>query len=362
MVATFIVNILAVLFAWLDSRKLCRYGLGISVFIIFVFLALRFDFGNDYPAYLQNFLNINRYHLINVDSFNIKGNEIAWFYLNRFFKPFGFFSLIIVLAAFNCYVLYRFIKKYVPQRYYWFAIFLYTFQTSQMLILSSAMRQAVAVSFFLIAIDFIVKKKIIHYFVTIFIASLFHTSSIILLPLILLSYLNWNLKLRHIVLVLTLFVLPLFLLDKTANNLNIFTNQYFNTYSYYLDNSDGISISDIGIGFVINVSFYVVILYYSQFEFDKTNKLFFKIAVISLLIIPLGFTIQLIGRLNFYFLPSLMVVFPLVFLKMRNRSRNILIGSIIVFTLYNFYLFFNRGVYAEHFKDYKTILTSLNWM
>lgn len=362
MIATLIINIFSVFFAWLESSKLSKSGLKISVFIIFLFLALRYDFGNDYTGYLQNFLNINKFDNVNIDSFNIKGNEIAWFYLNRFFKPLGFFSLVIVLSAFNCYVLYRFIRKYVPHKYYWFAIFLYTFQTSQMLILSSAMRQSVAVSFFLISIDFIVKRKIFHYLVTIFIASLFHTSAVILFPLILLSYLNWNLKFRHIILVLILFTLPLLLLDKAASSINLFVNQYFNTYSYYLDNTGGGAISDIGIGFFINILFYIVILFYSQFEIDQTNILFFKIVIISMLIIPLGFSIQLIGRLNFYFLPSLMVVFPLVFSNMRKRYRYAFSGVIIFFTLYNFYMFFNEGVYAEHFRIYYTILSSLNWM
>lgn len=361
MLTTLIFNIIAVFFAWLESNKSSKYGLKLSVFTVFVFLAFRYDFGNDYMAYLEVFQNINKFDLAKIDSFTIKGNEVGWFYLNRLFKPLGFFAMTIVLAAFNCYVVYRFIKKYVPAKYYWFAVFLYTFQVSQMLILSSAMRQAVAVSFFILAIDYIIQKKPFKYIILIFIATLFHTSAVVLFPLIIISYINWKIKFVHIILVFVVFLIPIYFLKDITAYINVFVSQYFEIYSYYLENAGGTSISEIGLGFILNIFIYFVIVYNSQFEIDFEKNIFLKIAIISFILIPLGFNLQLIGRINFYFMPVLLIVFPLIFSKMKKTYKMIYIGIVVLFTFYNFYLFFNEGVYKIPFGTYQTIFSAPNW-
>lgn len=361
MIGTLFFSIIAIFFAWLEDNKTNRHGLKFSLFTIFLFLALRYNFGNDYMHYLDMFYQINRFENINALSVTIKGNEFGWFYLNRIFKPLGFFAMTAVLAAFNCYVIYRFIKKYVPAKYYWFAVFLYTFQVSQMLVLSSAMRQAVAVSFFILAIDYIIQKKPFKYIILIFIATLFHTSAAVLFPLIIISYINWKIKFVHIILVFVVFLIPIYFLPDITAYVNVFVSQYFDTYTYYLENASGTSISEIGLGFILNISIYFVIVYNSQFEIDLEKNIFLKIAIISFILIPLGFSLQLIGRINFYFMPVLLIVFPLIFSKMKKTYKMIYIGIVVLFTFYNFYLFFNEGVYKIPFKTYQTIFSAPNW-
>lgn len=361
MIGTLVFSIIAIFFAWLEDNKTNRHGLKFSLFTIFLYLALRYDFGNDYMHYLEMFNQINKFENINELSVTIKGNEFGWLYLNRIFKPLGFFTMTAVLAAFNCYVIYRFIKKYVPAKHYWFAVFLYTFQVSQMLILSTAMRQAVAVSFFILAIDYIIQKKPFKYIFFIFIATLFHTSAAILLPLILISYINWKIKFVHIILVFVVFLIPIYFFKDITAYINVFVSQYFDTYSYYLENASGASISEIGLGFFLNTFIYFVIMYNSQFEIDFEKSIFFKIAIISFIIIPLGFGVQLIGRLNFYFMPALLIVFPIVFTKMKKIFRMVYVATVMLFVLYNFYMFFNEGVYKIPFRTYQTIFSAPNW-
>ena len=360
MITVLIVNILAVFFAFIESNKSNKHGLKISIFIIFLFLALRYDFGNDYMGYLEMFREIYIHASWGIASFNIKGNEIGWFYLNRIFGLLGyngFFAMVAVLAAFNCNILYRFIRKYVPSRYYWFAIFLYTFQVSQMLTLSSAMRQAVAVSVFMLAIDFIIKKEPIKYLILIFIATLFHTSAVVLFPFIIFAYINRRIKLIHIAIIFVIFTILAYSVNETFQYINIITSdQYINDYTYYLKDVESVSSPKLGAGFMLNIIIYFIVMYYSRFETKNTNNLLFKIAIMSFLIIPLGFSIQLIGRLNFYLMPVFLAVFPLVFDKMNGLKRYSYIGIVILFTLYDFYIFFNMDLWKS-FRVYHTIFT-----
>ncbi len=359
MITTVIINLLAVFFAWLESNRSTKYGLKISMFIIFLFLALRYDFGSDYFAYFNYFISINQFISPSIEL--IKGNEFGWFYLNRLFGglgDIGFFAMTAGLAAFSCYVIYRFIKKYIPQKYYWFAVFLYTFQTSQMLILVSAMRQAVAVSLFILAIDYIIKKKVLKYLILILIATLFHTSAAILFPFILLAFVNWTIKWKHLFILFVLFMIPILFVNETFQQVNAVVNQYFIDYTYYTERTDFIENPNIRPGFILNVLIYFVIIYYSLYETDFRNNILFKIIFIFLLIVPLGFSIQLIGRLNFYLLPAFLVIYPNVFDKIKNRMyRTIFTTVVILFTLYTFHIFFNLEVY-QRYKVYYTIFSS----
>ena len=58
MITVAIFNMFAVFFAFLAGSRRDKFWLKVSFVVIFLFLALRYDYGNDYDAYLQGFLNI----------------------------------------------------------------------------------------------------------------------------------------------------------------------------------------------------------------------------------------------------------------------------------------------------------------
>lgn len=357
MIATLIFNLIAVFLAWLESNKSFKHGLVFSIITVFIFLALRFDFGNDYMAYLDIYNEINEVKIFDPDTFSFKGNEIGWLYLNRFFGSLGFFIMIAFLAAFTCFVVYRFIKKYVPPKYYWFAVFIFIFEPYSMLVLSSAMRQLVAVSIFLLAIDFIIQKKIIMYLLLILVASLFHTSALFLSPFILLAFINWRIRIIHIVVVIIIFLIPVIYVSEIVNYIDIITSLYFDIYSGHMQKSE-IAMT-LGIGFAINMFVYLIVVLIAQKETDYSNNIFIKITIISILMIPLSLGVQLISRINYYLLPVMMVVFPIVFIKIRQSLIRLTFTSIIIlFTLYKFYIFFGSEVWKDDFGIYKTIFTA----
>ena len=89
-----------------------KYRLELSCLILFVFLALRFDYGNDYINYSKLFYQLISETPVDEIIFDTQ-MEKGFLWLNILFIPFGFFASIACLTGFNIYSIYFLIKKYV---------------------------------------------------------------------------------------------------------------------------------------------------------------------------------------------------------------------------------------------------------
>ena len=353
MFVALVVNVLMVFFAWLQDLRLFKNGLFIAFFILFLFLALRYDYGNDYKAYFNGFNEINSIKTVNYFGRDYQF-EAGWVYLCRIFAPFGFFSMVAFLALFNCWVYYRFIRQYVPLGYYWLAVFIYVFSPGMMLTNSTAMRQSVAIGFFLLAIDFINQQKSFRYFLLIGLASLFHQSALVLLPFYFVGRLNLRLKWYWQGVLIVLF-LSLFLYGKSISPfINSIVSSTFKQYEIYDEGSQFGS----GLGVLLLSFFYCLVLYWDQYQ-DTKNAILFKFSFISYLFIPLGLILLMLVRIGMYFQVANIAVFPLIYLSIRQvvwKNLNILI--LVLFTLYTFYVFFHSATYGSSFRTYKTIFST----
>jgi hypothetical protein len=358
MIGALIFNLISLFFAWNYKAFKIDDGLKLSIFILFIFLSIRYEYGNDYNNYLKLFYEINSYSNFSFSKFIIKGNEFGWVYLNYLFEPFGFFAMQLFLAAFSCFILYRFIKKYVSPKYYWWAIFIYTFQPYHMLVQSSAMRQSVAISLFLLAIEFLIEKKIFHYVVIILFGTLFHSTAYFLLPLVLLSYFNIQLKFKYIILIVFLFFGVIMFADEIFNQVQQFISLYFKKeYSGHIN--EDVEEVTFGIGFILNFILYIILFYYAQHQNSVWKIIILNIVIISFLIIPLTFSLPLISRLNFYFTPLLMVAYPLAFENIKKKTIRIVFMVLIALsTIYQFFYFFNSETWMKKFYEYKTIFSA----
>ena len=82
MIATIILGIFSVLSAFLARYTNTRWGLKLSFILIFLFLALRYNFGNDYDNYLNVFNEIKQYNDVNSLYLMMLRFEPAWLFLN----------------------------------------------------------------------------------------------------------------------------------------------------------------------------------------------------------------------------------------------------------------------------------------
>ena len=96
MLIPFIVGFIAVLLTCLTQQRQNGLGLKAAFVIIFIFLALRYDYGNDYIGYMNafnalgsNFAHRSTYMLW----------EPGWLLLNAFFQPFGFFKVAAFITG-----------------------------------------------------------------------------------------------------------------------------------------------------------------------------------------------------------------------------------------------------------------------
>jgi len=357
MIATTLLSFFMVYLAFFARFKNFEFLLKVSFGLLFIFLALRYDFGNDYNAYLKDFTRLSFSDFTRYSK--TTQFEPGWTFLCYLFRPFGvkgFFAMTAVLALFNCVVYYRFIKRYVPPPYYWLAVFLYLFTPELMLIHASAMRQSVAISLFLISIGFLHKKNVIGYFICIGLAALFHLSAVILLPVFLLGLFNWKINKATAAGLLASYIIFVFMGKVFKKQIvNLITN-YFERYAFY-NTQSGIEIGT-GMGLLFCTLLFVLILWYEQYQ-TKENAIVFKLAIVSYLLLPASLIIMILGRSAMYFQPATIVVIPLVFTNIKNDIvRYTVMFALISITLLSFNGFFHSKVWEKKFGTYQTIFSS----
>ena len=353
MATVFILNTISILFSYLAKYKEFKFGLKLAFLLIFIFLAIRFNYGNDYMNYYKDFITINSFSSIDFYDKALY-YEPGWLLLIRLFKPFGFFTLVMVLSLLNCVIFYLFIKRYVPVQYYWIAVFIYVFTPGFMLVHASAMRQSIAINLFIFSIPFIYKKDFLRYLLCITLATFFHFSAIILIPVYFLVFLNWRINNIGGGIILLIFLSLFIFGDRITPFLDNLIGNFFQDYEGYIGTGSKI---ESGIGLIFLSLFLTAIIYYSRFE-KKDIKILFNIAIIGFMFIPIGLLLAMISRVSMYFTPATIVVYPLLIGKIKNPfQKNLFTFILIAFTLYTFTLFFSSEIFGEFYKNYRTIFS-----
>lgn len=306
-----LLNILVVTISFFARFKQTKYALEVSFLIIFLFTALRFNFGTDYQSYLKLFSSIHSYSSIfslNVEFENI---EKGWLILCFIFKPIGFFGMIFVLSAFICYTYYSIIKKYVAVNYYWFAIFIYVFTFEIMMIQFSAIRQALAIAIFINSTKYLTEeKKPIKYLIMILFAGLIHTSAFIMFPFVFLSLKkNQNINIMGYIILIVFFILLFF------GNIIL---QYFpllitlTTGARYLST---FNVETMGASTLVGIIFWSLlslITFYYSLKQPNHIKILFYFVLFYFIVYTLINLIWLVNRIGFYFVPFTIIVYPLI--------------------------------------------------
>jgi hypothetical protein len=348
MIATIVLGVFCVMLAYLAGRRIVPWGLKAAFALIFLFLALRYQFGNDYATYLD---------LFNAQSDLVLTIEPAWTVLSWLFRPLGFFAMVAALALFNSLVYYHFIKEYVPERLYWLAVFIYVFNPDFMLIQASMMRQTVAILLFVLAIDFLYKKQAVRYFLCIGLATLFHFSALILAPMYLLALFDWRVDKLKAVLFVSIYISLFAFGGSLLPYVSQIVGAYFEKYAIYQD--AGVVRS--GLGF-----FYLTAMFLLTLSLDKDqNKraaTVFHIAIISFLLLPMTLLIDLTARLVMYFAIATIAVYPLIFRDLKNAiARTIYVSLLLAFISFKFATFFSSDIWKEYFGTYHTVLSAGQW-
>lgn len=311
--------------------------------ILFMFMALRYDYGNDYMTYL------NIHDLMNA-GLQAWGQDSYLFHKLNLWIP-NFFVFIGVTSLFYIVTIWILIKNNLRVNQYWFAFLILLINPYIFLINLSALRQNIAVCFFVFAVNFAIKRKFIPYVISILLASGFHVSAIILLPIyFILTEKKFNNKKLFLILGTLLFLIVTPLFDIIVNKiLEYMPNNYRYYYNQGLQNS---------IRATIISSFYLFLIVFNLGKLKGKEIIYGKLSLIATILSVLAIKISMITRIGMYFDLFLIITIPHIFTRIEKKIyRQILFIVLIGIYLLRYYSFFTTPLW-ESFREYQTILGS----
>jgi hypothetical protein len=362
MIVTFLIGFISIFFAFQAWNLHNRKYLFLSFFIIFIYLALRYNFGSDYKTYLELFHQIKEMSwndLKDLPKISSLGEtmEFGYIYLNKLFSIFsGFFVFIAFHSFIFCAVYYGLIKKNVDIRFAWLAIFILIFNTTLMVRSISGLRQGLAVFCFLFSIQYLIQRNIIKYVLCILLASSFHYSACILLPLYFLFSIKPVNKFEPLI-YLSVFVFLTLFGNIFFDPIVTIITKYIPKYLFYV-NDNKLDIISSGVGRILFLFLNITILFFSKTD-TPSDRVFYRILVFYILLTPLGGVIKMIGRLTLYFAPAFVVVVPQLMSTKINRSlKLIFISILLLLTIYDAINHYTNPLTRNANFHYQTIVST----
>lgn len=341
-------------FSTLLSALSSRYGKQIllfTFFILFIFAAIRYGYGNDYFAYKEGFNSIHAgYHVI---------FEPLYVQINKLCPSFEF----VVIISSICSILpaYYLINRYVCKKYQWISIFIFVFNPYIFLVGLSAIRQTMALSLFILAINFSKNKRILPYIICIILACLIHTSAIILLPFYFLANKKHIDKRWIFIVLLGLLFMIVYGKDIVNSILQSFAGELSLNYSYYLFEEESNSLRSI-----ILTSITLIYIAINIPHLEGSTLMFSKLYFIGCIFGILAYHVSMLTRLQMYFDIFSIVSIPMIMCH-NNTQRTLknevglLVNKyflpVLIFVVYGlrYYSFFTNPLW-ESFYVYHTIL------
>lgn len=315
-------------------------------FLIFLFGALRVDFGADYGAYERIFNNTH-------DFFNTSEEriELGYKYLNKILPSFR--SLLFVTSFFTCYTLYYFFKSNIKNGYL-IVFFILFFSNSLLITQLTGLRSAIACNIFIFSLYSLVNRKLHLYITFLLIGFLFHRSILFLFPLYFVVKPTVLSKFRSVLLILFLFILGI--VTRFFNGLNgiinLLVGKYFSYYELYLENSliDGTDSINIFVIFKwLLIAFFIWVTIFSIYkENDKKRICILKLAL-CFWCVSFFEHIGLAVRFFSYFAPFMIVGVTISTTKLSSIYKLFYVFSIILY----FLIFFIRWTSLDRFIYFK---------
>lgn len=357
------VSILALILASFDSAKKIKGGLALAFIIITTVAAIRYDYGNDYMSYYDNFLKFSYYNIRKVLNGSIEVKEPGWTAFCILFSIFGrhgYFIMLAVISVFCNWVYYRFIVENVERRYYWLALFIYLFTFDMYVLQMSMIRQGLTIALFVYSYHFIKKKDLLIPILLSALAFTFHKSSIIFIPFILLSKIDWNSHGKTISFVLLGSFILFFISNSIVEMLygDVMSLETMESYEGYQDwrgNKTGIR------RILEFIPFFVALIYIAQQKNNKQgHKFLVMLSTVTTIMYPFTMMIHLISRLTFYFGIYYIASIPITYFAIKNKViRYSLLSTFLLVTLYMYFDCFNSKTYMKPFAEYQTIFNVL---
>lgn len=362
-----LVSIIAFFFTYSESTGRMKYGMRWGFFLITLLGCIHYNYGNDYMPYMALFQQVedtpfNWNYIISREFYR----EPGWILLCYLFKNRGgFFVMVAVLNIVQNLLVYSFINKYVPQRFWYWAMFIYLFNVGFYLLSFSMMRQEFVVCVFLGLWGLIKERKFIIPAVVLYFCSWIHSSAILLVPFALWGFLPVGNRKILASILLVLIVVLTYSASLITSILDSFSfNKELDEWMDFYGRNQQIRASR-GLGALMNIIPFFVGIYCLMSSSLKTvsreNIQLVTLALFGFFLQPFTAIIPGAGRIGYYFVIYGLAAIPIAYSSIRDKGvRTTLIMIYVVMTIYNYYLFFAPGSsYAPYYKTFDTIFSVL---
>lgn len=304
------------------------------VFILLaVFLAIRYQVGNDYAEYHNSFQNLT------YDAYF----EPGFIFLYKIFNsPEVFFAL---LSCFSLFLLYK-AFKYFSEGYLYISLLVY-YSAFFIIFNIHLIRQSVAIAIVLFSFTYLHKKKYLKFFILVLLATNFHKSALIAIPFSLIVIVKLNKKTRLLILGFAIlsYIIFTFFRNEVFMLLYYFpvTNRFATVYNNLTYSS--------GYGISIGLLFDIVLFIFVNSRKNLSDKQLFLLNIfLCSIFINIAFNnFSVALRLGYYF--RIVSIFLFVNL-IKIRPKFIFYIFLIIYSGY----YLNNNLFKGHaVLEYKTI-------
>lgn len=296
----------------------------IIIVIIMIFSGLRSSLvGNDTSKYLELYKEISNYDI----SLFTNRYEIGFVVLNKFLgMHFNNPQAIIIVSSLLIwslvYVFFKnnsdnpFISTYILFTYGFFAFFV------------SGIRESIAIAICLFGFKFVKQRKLVKFLLTVMIATLFHLSACLYIPIYWIYNININRKNRTKILVITMIISIFF-----SKILNLVLT-VLPKYGYYLNsdyNNGQIRLATILNILVVMLIYYISVIYVKteKDEYQK-NKGYLNSVFLGLVILLISTQFNLLDRVANYYTVFITIVIPNVLIRNKTKAKSMISLLILV--------------------------------
>ena len=298
-------------------KKNAKIYFVISAILVALFAGLRYNTGADWSVYEPLFYKMPQLG-------NIEKWELGFYWTNLiFYHVFGnYYVLQFAASVFLMYSVARFLWKYTEYPMFTLLLFFIMFINNG--ILMAQVRQSIAVAIILFGYEYIFNRSLGKFVLIVIMASLFHISAILALPM---YYMIKRVPSFILISLILFFHIFYFVPDLTANIVKFFIsymparlqnigNIYLNHFFY----SNKLQFNT-GIYYIAGVLLSVIVILLGR---DKTreNAFLMNTLAIAIIIGTLSTSMPILGRFKAYYLMFALAAYPTLFnLKIREITK-----------------------------------------
>jgi len=320
----------------------------ISSLVLIIFIGLRDNVGGDWGSYQTYFFSFENRNLIDILN---PAEDIGYALINWIIAQYGlsvhFVNLVCAIIFSSC-LCYFCSKMERP-----FLALTVSFPYLILVVAMGYTRQSVAIGLSMLAIQFLIRKSFIKFFIIIFLAALFHKTAIALFALgVFVSAGN-----KLTILIASLFLAALLSIS------GVFS-EYYDLYRYYIIDDYQSQGAAIRVALLIPPAL-LFLMWFKHFNFLDMESRIWKLFAIGSITLMIGLLFTdastAIDRLALYLLPLQLAIFSSLPDTIKNApdSSSVLIIFIVILYLMVMFVWLNFAYHSLYWLPYKNLLFEL---